>query len=441
MVRKIAFSLVTALLFGTILSFGQEKYMPAKENLEAREWFREARFGLFIHWGVYSVLGGGGDRGIAEWVMEQKNIPVKVYEKLPDFFNPIAFDAEAWVEMVKDAGMKYITITSKHHDGFAMYDSQVSDYNIVKRTPYGKDILKQLKAACDKHGIKLFFYYSQLDWHHFDYYPRGKTGNNYTGRPNAGNWNRYIDYMNAQLKELLTNYGLIGGIWFDGMWDKPKANWRLEETYNLIHKLQPQALIGSNHHVKPFPGEDYQMFEQDLPGENTTGWQGTYISNQLPLEMALTINDSWGFNLIDQNHKSPEQLVQMMVKAAGRDANLLLNVGPMPDGRIQPEHRASLKAMGQWMRTNGETIYGTRKGPVAAQDWGVSTQKGNKVYLHILDLEKEALLINGFKPKIKAIKFFKDKSKVSYQLTNYGLILELPRSKMDTVDTIIEIEQ
>ncbi|MFM9074092.1 MAG: alpha-L-fucosidase, partial [Bacteroidota bacterium] len=190
-----------------------QTYTPSPENLSSRKKFQEDRFGMFIHWGVYSVLGDG------EWVMNNQRIPVANYEKLPGFFNPVNFDPAAWVKLVKDAGMRYITITSKHHDGFAMWDSQVSDYNIVKRTPYGKDVLKALAEECRKQGITLYFYHSQLDWHHPDYYPRGGTGGSYTGRKEEGDWNRYLNYMDTQLTELLTGYGPIGGIWFDGMWD------------------------------------------------------------------------------------------------------------------------------------------------------------------------------------------------------------------------------
>lgn len=257
--------IIIAILSTTVVQ-AQWKYQPTPENLRNREWFENARFGLFIHWGVYSVLGDG------EWVMNQQEIPVKTYEKLPEFFNPTGFDAKAWVQLAKEAGMKYIAITSKHHDGFAMWDSKVSDYNIVKRSPYGKDVLKMLAEECRKEDIKLFFYHSQLDWHHPDYFPRGRTGRSYTGRPENGDWNKYLDYMDAQLAELLTNYGDIAGIWFDGMWDKPDADWRLEKTYKLIHQLQPATLVGSNHHLTPYPGEDFQMFEKDLPGHNTSGF-------------------------------------------------------------------------------------------------------------------------------------------------------------------------
>ncbi|MDX2431599.1 MAG: alpha-L-fucosidase, partial [Bacteroides sp.] len=218
--KKMPLKSALSIILLASLSLGllaQEGYVPTPENLENREWFQDNKFGLFVHWGVYSIMGGGGDQGIAEWIMNQKNIPVHEYEKLPGFFNPTEFDAEEWVSMVKKAGMKYITITSKHHDGFAMYDSKVSDYNVVDASAYGKDIIGMLKDECDRQGVKLFFYHSQLDWHHPDYYPRGRTGQDFTGRPESGDWDVYIDYMNKQLTELLMQYGGIGGIWFDGM--------------------------------------------------------------------------------------------------------------------------------------------------------------------------------------------------------------------------------
>ncbi|NNL02565.1 MAG: alpha-L-fucosidase, partial [Eudoraea sp.] len=278
----------------------QEKYTPSKENLEARTWFQDAKFGMFIHWGVYSNLGD------AEWVMQNQDITVDRYELLPTFFNPIDFNAQEIVEMAKNAGMKYITITTKHHDGFAMYDSKVSDYNIVKATPYGKDIFRMLEQECQKQGIKLFAYYSQLDWHHPDYFPRGWTGRK-TGRPEAGEWSAYLDYQNAQIKELAENYD-ITGFWFDGWWDQAPEkedwhktvdfrikgiDWDLEGTYKMIHDIDSKLLIGNNHHELPFEGEDFQMFEKDLPGKNTTGFGGADIG-QLPLETCETINQSWG---------------------------------------------------------------------------------------------------------------------------------------------------
>lgn len=425
---------LSMVLLAPTIAFSQWKYEPTPENLATREWFQNARFGLFIHWGVYSVLGD------AEWVMQVQSIPVATYEKVPTFFNPVAFDADEWVRIAKEAGMKYITITSKHHDGFAMFDSKVSDYDIVDRTPYNQDVLKKLADACQREGIKLFFYYSQLDWHNPDYFPRGRTGQNYTGRPDHGNWQKYLDYMNAQLSELLTNYGPIGGIWFDGMWDKPDADWQLEKTYKLIHKLQPAALIGSNHHLTPFEGEDFQMFEKDLPGHNTTGFAPDQKVGRLLRETCETINNSWGFNLQDNHYKTPKQLIQYLVKAAGYDANFLLNVGPMPSGKIQPEQVDLLKQMGAWLKVNGETIYGTRGGPLAAHDWGVTTQKGNRVYVHILAWYDDSILIPSWGKKIASAKLFGDKTTLQFTQNDYGVTIAIPHEKWNDIDTIVELE-
>ncbi|MBN8577079.1 MAG: alpha-L-fucosidase [Cytophagales bacterium] len=431
--KKLSLVVIVALVLH-IAQAQEKKYTPTPENLKNREWFQNARFGLFIHWGVYSVLADG------EWVMNTKQIPVKTYEKLPAFFNPTEFNAAEWVQMVKDAGMKYITITSKHHDGFAMYDSKVSDYNIVKKTPYGKDVLKMLADECRKQGIKLFFYHSQLDWHHPDYFPRGFTGGSYTGREEKGDMNKYLDYMDAQLTELLTNYGDIGGIWFDGMWDKKDADWRLSQTYSLIHKLQPGTLVGSNHHVAPYEGEDFQMFEKDLPGHNTTGFAPEQKVGELPKEVCETINNSWGFNLRDDKNKSIKDLIQYLVKGAGYDANFLLNVGPMPNGKIQPEHVALLKQMGEWTRQYGETIYGTRGGPLTPREWGVTTQKGNKVYLHILKWYDETLTLPKLGKKVMSAKIFIDKTPVKFVENEFGLSIKMPKDKMNDIDTVIELE-
>ena len=411
----------------------QTAYTPAPENLKAREWFQDAKFGLFVHWGVYSVLGDG------EWVMNNQKIPVADYEKLPAFFNPEQFDAAEWVAMVKAAGMKYITITSKHHDGFAMFDSKVSAWDIVDKTPYRKDVLKALAEECRKQGIKLFFYYSQLDWHHPDYYPRGRTGND-AGRPDAGNWDKYIDYMNAQLTELLTNYGEIGGIWFDGWWDRPDARWRLEETYALIHRLQPQALVGANHHKKPFDGEDFQMFEKDLPGHNTAGFNEDSQIGSLPLEMCDTINGAWGFNLQDRRHKSTRDLIHLLVKGAGYNANFLLNVGPMPNGKIQPEHSARLKEVGEWLAVHGESIYGSRGGPVTPRPWGVTTKKGSTVYVHVLNWQDQSLLVPSVGGPVKSARFVKTGAKADVRNVAEGAILTIPQAAVDPYDTVIALE-
>jgi alpha-L-fucosidase len=408
-------------------------YTSPAANLTARQSFQDAKFGLFIHWGVYSVLGNG------EWVMNNEKIPVSEYEKLPPQFNPTEFDATEWVALAKTAGMKYITITSKHHDGFAMFDSKVSGYDIVDRTPYKKDVLKMLAQECKRQGIKLFFYHSQLDWHHPDYFPLGRTGHT-SGRAAGGDWYKYLDYMDGQIRELCSNYGEIGGIWFDGWWDKPDADWRLDRTYKLIHDLQPQALIGNNHHRKPFPGEDFQMFEKDLPGANTAGFNKDAEIGKLPLETCETINRSWGYNKDDKSLKSERELLHYLIRAAGYNANFLLNVGPMPNGKIQPEFVDRLRAMGHWMTQNGESIYGTRGGPIGPRPWGVSTIKGNKVYIHILDWKEPQLVLPKSSNKVKSAKLMKDGRNVEITDTGKSLLLTLPEGALDPIDTIVVFE-
>jgi alpha-L-fucosidase len=321
-----------------------------------------------------------------------------------------------------------------------MWNSKISDYNIVKRSPYGKDVLEMLAAECRAQDIKLFFYHSQLDWHHPDYFPRGSTGGSWTGRPEQGDMNKYLDYMDAQLSELLTNYGPVGGIWFDGMWDKKDADWRLEKTYKLIHQLQPGALVGSNHHRTPYEGEDFQMFEKDLPGSNTTGFAPEQTVSMLPKETCETINQSWGFNLQDTKHKTKKELVQYLVRAAGFDANFLLNVGPMPNGEIQPEHVALLAEVGKWNAEYGETISGTRGGPITPRQWGATTQKENKVYIHILNWQDESLTIPSFGKKVVSAKMFTDKSAVKFTESDFGLTFFIPHSKVNEIDTIIELQ-
>jgi alpha-L-fucosidase len=440
----LTFALVLVLCCGVS---AQENYVPTQKNLENREWFQSARFGLFIHWGVYSVMGD------AEWIMQNQNIPVSEYEKLPAFFNPVDFSAEDWVTLAKNTGMKYITITTKHHDGFAMYESKVSDYNIVDSTPYGKDIFRMLEQECRKQGLKLFAYYSQLDWRHPDYYPRGWTGRG-TERPEFGNWDRYLEYQESQIRELAQNYD-IAGFWFDGWWDhnadapewlksvkyRIEGNeWHLERTYKMIHDIKPELLIGNNHHVVPFPGEDFQMFEKDLPGENTIGFNYTDISS-LPLETCETINGSWGFRLNDRRYKSVKTLIHYLVNAAGRDANFLLNIGPMPNGRIQPEFIELLRAVGDWLAKNGETIYGTRGGPFPPADWGVSTQKEHKIYLHVLNSEAETLNLPKPPRSIKEVVLFSDKTPVRFILNDLtGVQIFLQQINNDKTDLIIEIE-
>ena len=420
-----------------------QTYTPSAVNIAAREEFQNDKFGMFIHWGASSVLGHG------EWVMKQRNIQVKEYQRLINIFNPQSFDAAKWVATAKAAGMKYITFITRHHDGFSNWDTKQSDWKITK-TPYGKDALKQLADECHKQGMKLYCYYSLLDWYRSDYqYETGKTGKG-TGRKQKSDWESYIRFMKAQLTELLTNYGEISGIWFDGHWDqldndvdktlKSKVNWHYDEIYELIHRLQPQCLISNNHHLLPIPGEDFQAFEKDLPGHNTTGFGGQSVS-QLPLETCETMNDSWGFNITDRNYKTSKNLIQYMVKAACYNANFLLNVGPMPDGTIQQEFTDTLAVMGKWLQQYGSTVYDTRGAVTIPQKWGGFTQKGNKLYLHLLQkTEGDFLFVPELKQKIKKATTFDNRTEVKIKQQPEGTFIYLNGINWNEIDTIVEIE-
>jgi len=419
-----------------------QTYTPTPANLAARKQFQDMKFGMFIHWGASSVLGSG------EWVMNNRNIRVKEYQNLQRVFNPIDFDAKAWVDAAQGAGMNYITIITRHHDGFSNWDTRESDWKIT-RTPYGKDALKQLADECHKRGMKIFFYYSLLDWYRNDYqYETGKTGKG-TGRTAKSDWNSYIRFMKAQLTELLTQYGEVSGIWFDGHWDQldndvdktlsSKVNWHYDEIYELIHRLQPACMIGNNHHLLPLPGEDFQMFEKDLPGNNTTGFGGADIST-LPLETCETMNDSWGYNITDRKYKSVPALIHYMVKAAAHDANFLLNVGPMPTGKIQQEFTDTLAAMGKWMQKNSSSIYGTRGNIIPPQDWGVVTGKDKTYFIHILkSTGLPYVFIPGLKVTILSAQQLVGGKKVRFQQQAEGVFVYLEGITVDSIDTIIQL--
>jgi alpha-L-fucosidase len=421
-------------------AFSQD-YSPTPENLSARQQFRENRYGMFIHWGLSSVLADG------EWVMNIRNIKVVDYKRLLRAFNPVDFDAAKWVSTAKNAGMKYIVFITRHHDGFSNWDTKQSDWKITN-TPYGKDVLKMLAEECNKQGIQLGLYYSTLDWSRSDYpYETGRTGKG-TGRTEKSNYDSYLQFMKNQLTELLTNYGKIMSIWFDGHWDQtnPEGNadrssridWKYKEIYELIHRLQPQCLIGNNHHLSPIPGEDFQMFERDLPGENKSGLSFQQTS-ALPLETCETINGSWGYNITDRHFKTEDQVIQLLAGAAGRDANLLLNIGPMPSGEIQPEFRDTLAAAGQWLKKFGESIYGTRKGPLGAQTWGVTTQKDKRIYIHLFSLPADKQIVIPGAVMVTSSRIMGTGSTVKFKQQKGGVVFYLDTVELSGADTVIEI--
>lgn len=421
----------------------QAQYSPTKENLAARKEFDAMRFGLFIHWGLFSIPGSG------EWVMNNRDIKVKDYTILKDSFNPTAFNAAAYVDLAKKAGMKYITLITRHHDGFSLWDTKYSDFNIMN-TPYKKDIVKLIADECHKQNIKLFLYYSLLDWRREDYpHETGRTGQK-TGRTGKGDYPAYLQFMKNQLTELLTNYGKIAGIWLDGHWDQTppegekdrtsRIDWKYDELYGLIHKLKPWALIGNNHHLSPIAGEDFQMFERDLPGENKGGLSFQQPSDHLPVETCETMNESWGYNRTDNKYKSAKQVIHYLVNAAGRNANLLLNVGPMPNGQIQKEFVDTLVATGKWMDKYSETIYGTTGNIIKPQPWGLITRKDKILYVHILnDTGADQIILPDFNPKIKNAVTFDSGTKIQYKQETDGLHLWV-KKEPEMIDKIIKLE-
>ncbi len=401
------------------LPMAAEKYVPSAEVMKSREEFANDRFGIFLHWGIYSMFGQG------EWYLNYGPLHSE-YSKAAKGFYPADFDAGEWADAIKDSGAKYICFTTRHHDGFSMFHTAQNDYNIVDGTPFKRDVLKELADSCADRGLKLHLYYSHLDWGRQDY-PQGRTGHT-TGRDSTVNdWKSYYKFMNSQLTELLTNYGPIRAIWFDGWWDhdedKTPFDWELPEQYALIHRLQPGCLVGNNHHQTPFEGEDIQIFERDVPGENTAGLSGQEVS-KLPLETCQTMNGMWGYKVVDTNYKDTPALIRYLVKTAGLGANLLLNIGPQPDGELPATALERLRDMGKWLRENGETIYGTEGSPFAAQNWGTATRKGDRLFIHILNAEGTDIHIPAAL-KVKAAKEFASGSKVKFSSDKNGVTLHL----------------
>lgn len=423
--------LLSCILCSGIITAKAADYIPSPEVIKSQKEFADDRFGIFLHWGIYSMFGQG------EWYLNN-GLQAKEYMKAAQGFYPANFNAKEWVSAIKDSGAKYICITTRHHDGFSMFHTGESDYNIVDGTPFKRDILKELAEECEAQGIALHLYYSHLDWVRPDY-PIGWSGRS-TGRELKPDWNSYYGFMNRQLTELLTNYGPIRAIWFDGWWDHRDDNepfdWHLDEQYALIHKLQPGCLVANNHHKTPFPGEDIQIFERDLPGENTAGLSGQKIS-RLPLETCNTMNGMWGYKINDQKYKDATTLIRYLVKAAGMGANLLLNMGPQPNGDLPAAGVEKLREIGEWMRENGETIYGTEAGPFPAQSWGPATRKGNRLFVHIMTPETTAILLPG-NLKVKKAFEYSSKKPVKYSQQGSHTLIQLD-SLPSVTDHIIEL--
>ena len=434
------FSLLAALMLsGPAVSADAEKtYVPTEENLAAREAFADSRFGIFIHWGIYSMFAQG------EWYMN-KGIDAQEYAKAAGGFYPAAFDARSWVKAIKASGARYICFTSRHHDGFSMFDTAASDYDIMDASPFRRDIVAELAEACREEGIALHLYYSLLDWTREDY-PVGRTGLGTGRKGDSQNYDSYIKFMKDQLTELLTKYGKIGAIWFDGDWDHDSDpqpfDWRYPEIYSHIHGIDPSCLIGNNHHLTPFEGEDFQMFERDLPGENTTGWASGQTVSSLPLEMCQTMNGMWGYKVEDQNYKSVEDLVRLIVRAASKGSNLLLNIGPQPDGNLPAAALDRLAGIGEWMNVYGASVYGTSATGIPEQSWGVTTRNDSSLFLHLIEplegVEAISVPLDPSRKKVKSVKAMKDGAPLKHRISDGKLVITLDGVPAD-IDYVIEV--
>ena len=401
-------------------------YVPSAGNLASRKDLAERRFGVFLHWGLYALHGQG------EWWQSTGDLDRDEYAKLQGAFNPVAFDARAWVKAIKAGGARYITFTTRHHEGFSMFATKASDYNVMNTT-FGRDVVKELADACAAEGIRLNLYYSLVDWH-LDEYPLGDCPNRKGQDLAKVDYGRYLAFMKAQMGELLSGrYGKVGAIWFDGEWDhslKTGFDWRFDELYGHIHALDPDCLVANNHHHAMREGEDLQLIENTIR-------DGQVLDPQYPLETCETMNSNWGYCMKDLGYKSVGRLVALLVRNAGRGANLLLNIGPQPDGRLPDLALDRLEGVGAWLRENGETVYGTLAGPVKVGDSVVSTEKDGKVYVHVLDETLTALAIEpGF--AVSSVREFSNGAAVSFVQRDGVVSFRLP-SADGAPDRIFEL--
>jgi len=439
------------ILFCLVVLFaGRALAGPGNESAADRDarmqWWREARFGLFIHWGLYAVPAGewGGRTDYGEWIRENAKIPVNEYEKFVARFNPGRFDPDEWVRMAKDAGMKYIVITTKHHDGFCLFGTKETEFNVMA-TPFHRDVMKALAGACRKQGMKICWYYSIMDWHHPDYLPRRAWE---TDRPDSGaDFRRYIRYMKAELKELLTEYGPIGVLWFDGEWESTWNTTEGRDLYDYVRSLQPGIIINNRvgagrSGMEGFTKEgefsgDFGTPEQEVP---PTGLGG------VDWETCMTMNDHWGYNSRDTNWKSSKELIRTLADVASKGGNFLLNIGPTADGVFPAPCIDRLRALGAWMEKSGGSITGTTASPFRALTWGRCTVRrttsGTTLYLHVFDWPAGGKL---------AVPGLLSEPRRAYILGGAGgplplgrsedaLVVSLPHTPPDSCDPVVALE-
>jgi alpha-L-fucosidase len=422
-------------------------------------WWREARFGLFIHWGLYAIPAGEwqGQTSHGEWIMNTAQIPVAQYEKFRSRFNPARFDAREWVRMAKDAGVGYIVITTKHHDGFCLFDSALTDYTVMA-TPFKRDIMKELVTACREAGIRIGWYHSIMDWHHPDYLPRREWE---TRSTQGASFDRYVQYLKGQVRELLTKYGPIDIMWFDGQWEGTWTHERGLDMYRFVRGLQPDIIV--NNRVDKGGGDfqltrdasfagDYGTPEQEVPPTGLPGVghpsAGAALGTPPDWETCMTMNDHWGYNSHDENWKSGEQLIRTLVDVASKGGNLLLNVGPTAEGLIPQPSIDRLAGIGRWLKTNGEAIYGTSASPFPALSWGRATAKrmpdeATRLYLHVFEWPTNGrLVVDGLLSEATSAFLLADPARRPLATARDGDILAVtvPAAAPDPVDTVVVVD-
>lgn len=417
-----------------------------QQGEDRMDWWRDARFGMFIHWGLYAIPAGEweGSTNHAEWIRTTAQIPLETYNGLVEEFNPVDFDSDEWVKMAKDAGMKYIVITSKHHDGFCLFDSEYTDFDVMS-TPFKRDILKELSDACAREDVVMCWYHSIMDWHHPDYLPRRGWETDRTAE--GANFDSYVeDYLKKQLAELTGNYGRIGVLWFDGEWEDTWTHERGVDLYNYVRGLQEDIII--NNRVdkgrqgmagmtkgEEFKG-DFGTPEQEIPA---TGLPG------VDWETCMTMNDHWGYNKYDDNWKSSEELIQKLVDIASKGGNFLLNVGPKADGTFPQESIERLEAIGDWMDVYGESIYGTAASPFSDIEWGRCTKnkvgKNTRLYLHVFDWpEDNKLVLPLFENKVRKAFIMDGMVKTGFKKEDDRLVIDLPEEAPDDYCPVIILD-
>lgn len=438
-----------------ILKVANDKY---NMRIERTKWFREARFGMFIHWGLYAIPARG------EWVMSNEKMTIKEYRKYFDEFNPESYNPREWAKLAKTAGMKYAVMTAKHHDGFCLFNSELTDYKSTN-TLAGRDIIKEYVEAFREEGLKVGLYYSLVDWYHEDYPAYGDRQHPMRDNPyykgKKHDFNRYLDYMHGQVKELCTNYGRIDIMWFDfSYWHMKGEAWRATELVNMIRTLQPHIIIdnrlgGNMLATDPevYAG-DFAGPEQMIPRECVRNEEG----DPVPWEANMTLNDSWGYCTRDKNYKTPEFVIRTLVNCVSKGGNLLVNVGPDAKGEIPEESVKILEDVGKWMKKNGKSIYGCGEAQFEKPEWGRFTQRGNKVYAHILDRVIGHINLKGFKGKINKARLLSDGSEIILTdfwnaeagaetfdnaddiYMNFGYPVHLAYNLPDRIDTVVELE-